>query len=105
MRVLKSVGSQEDQERQAKQAIFDGQKAREILDNPLHILYMEHTQQSLFEQFGKLDYKDTDGMQRLHSELKAQQRHQRNYENAAKAGKVGATILERLAQKFKRERF
>lgn len=102
--MLKSVASQEEQERQARQAIHDGQKAQEMLDNPLHILYMQHTQQSLFEQFGKLDYKDTDGMQRLHSELKAQQRHQRNYENAAKAGRVGLTILERLAQKIKRER-
>lgn len=99
---LNSVSSQEDQERQAREAIYAGEQARDIIANPLHQEYMESTERSLFLQFSKLDYKDTDGMQRIHSELKAQQRHQRNYESAIKAGKLGLTILERLAQKFNR---
>lgn len=100
--MLKPVGTQADQERQAKEAVYDGQKAQEIIDNPIHNKYMVSVEQGLFDQFAKLDYKDTDGMQRIHSELKAQQRHQRNYESAVKGGRVALTILERLAQKIKR---
>lgn len=103
--MLKSVVSQEDQERQAKEAVYKGQKAQEIIDNPLHQEYMESTEVALFMQFSKVDYKDTGEMQRIHSELKAQQRHQRNYESAIKAGKIGLTLLERLANKFKQQRF